>query len=53
MWVLEGTRPISRQVRTGLSDGARTEIIAGLQAGEQVIIGSASGAPGTGSGHST
>jgi HlyD family secretion protein len=39
VWVLAGDRPSGRWVQTGLSDGERTEIVAGLQAGEQVILG--------------
>jgi HlyD family secretion protein len=39
LWVLHDGRPERRQVQVGLTDGDRTEIVVGLQAGEQVIIG--------------
>ena len=41
MLVLEGDRPVSRRVRTGLSDGQYVEVLEGLSAGEKVVIGSA------------
>ena len=41
LWVLREGRPEQRRVQVGLTDGARTEIVAGLQAGEQVIVGRA------------
>jgi len=40
-WVLHNERPERRRVQAGLTDGDRTEIVTGLQAGEQVIIGRA------------
>jgi len=41
LWVLRDGRPEQRRVQVGLTDGERTEIVAGLQPGEQVIIGRA------------
>lgn len=38
---LEGDKPVPRRVRTGLSDGQYVEILEGLNAGEKVVIGSA------------
>jgi HlyD family secretion protein len=50
VWVLQQGTPVERAVRTGLSDGERTEILDGLKEGEAVIIGQAqsrgSGQPG-------
>ncbi len=43
--VLQNGKPARVPVQSGLSDGNRTEIIAGLQPGEQVITGQ-SGGPG-------
>jgi hypothetical protein len=41
--VLQQGRPLRRAVQTGLSDGSQTEIIAGVQPGEQVITGQSGG----------
>jgi hypothetical protein len=41
--VLRNGTPLRRPVQTGLSDGNRTEIIAGLQPGEQVVTGTGAG----------
>jgi multidrug efflux pump subunit AcrA (membrane-fusion protein) len=41
VWVLQGEQPVRRWVQTGLSDGERTEVVAGLQAGDSVIVGPA------------
>ena len=41
LWSLQDGRPERRRVQVGLTDGYRTEIVTGLQAGEQVIIGRA------------
>ena len=38
-WILREGHPEQRGVQVGLTDGERTEIVAGLRAGEQVIIG--------------
>jgi HlyD family secretion protein len=52
VWVLEDGKPVERMVRTGLSDGQKTEILEGLKEGEAVVVGQsaqsrgASGAPG-------
>jgi len=45
VWVLQGVQPVSRWVETGLSDGARTEVVAGLQAGDRIILGQAGTGP--------
>ena len=34
-----------REVKTGLSDGARTEILSGVSAGDQVIVEGQAGLP--------
>ncbi len=36
--VLSGTTPSEREVRVGASDGTKTEVLSGLQAGEQVVM---------------
>ncbi len=51
IWVLQEGKPVERMIRTGLSDGQRTEILEGLREGETVIVGQqsqrgGSGAPG-------
>jgi HlyD family secretion protein len=45
VWVLQGTTPLPRAVRVGVSDGTLTEIVEGnLKAGELVLTGIASDA---------
>lgn len=40
VWVLEGGRPLAREVVTGPSDGVRTQIVSGaLREGDLVLIG--------------
>lgn len=39
IWVLQDGKPEERMIRTGLSDGQRTEVLAGLREGEAVIVG--------------
>jgi HlyD family secretion protein len=39
VWVLEGGKPVARDVSTGLSDGERTEVLSGLREGETIIMG--------------
>jgi HlyD family secretion protein len=39
VWVLQDGRPQERMIRTGLSDGQRTEVLDGLRDGELVIVG--------------
>lgn len=39
IWVLQQGKPVERTVRTGLSDGERTEILDGLKEGEVVVVG--------------
>ncbi len=39
IWVLQDGKPLERMIRTGLSDGQKTEILEGLQDGETVIVG--------------
>ncbi len=38
LWVLKGDKPDERTVRTGLTDGQRTEVVEGLTEGEPVIV---------------
>ncbi len=42
VWVLKDGKPAEQKVRTGLSDGQKTEILEGLSEGETVIVGLAS-----------
>jgi HlyD family secretion protein len=39
VYVLADSKPIERQVKTGLSDGQRTEVLEGLAEGDMVIVG--------------
>ena len=39
VYVLADSKPIERQVKTGLSDGQRTEVLEGLVEGDMVIVG--------------
>ena len=39
IWVVQQGKPVERTVRTGLSDGERTEIVDGLKEGEVVVVG--------------
>ena len=39
IWALQDGKPVERMVRTGLSDGQRTEVLEGLQEGDTVIVG--------------
>lgn len=39
VWVLQDGKPVERMVRTGLSDGQKTEVLDGLREGEAVIVG--------------
>jgi HlyD family secretion protein len=39
IYVLQQGKPVDRTVRTGLSDGERTEIVDGLKEGEVVVVG--------------
>jgi HlyD family secretion protein len=39
VWVLQDGKPAERRIRTGLSDGQRTEVVEGLKEGELVIVG--------------
>jgi HlyD family secretion protein len=39
LYVLADGKPVERQVKTGLSDGQRTEILEGLAEGDTVILG--------------
>jgi HlyD family secretion protein len=51
IWVLQDGKPVERMIRTGLSDGQRTEVQEGLREGEIVIVGLPS-QPRSGSGPS-
>jgi HlyD family secretion protein len=47
VWVLDNGKPRAVEVRTGLSDGSSTELMAeGLTEGMEVIVGAQSGASG-------
>jgi HlyD family secretion protein len=39
IWVLQDAKAVERMVRTGLSDGQRTEVVEGLREGDPVIVG--------------
>jgi HlyD family secretion protein len=43
VWVLDNGKPSQVKVRTGLTDGVSTEIISGLEPGQQVIVGENTG----------
>ena len=43
--VVSGSRPQERWVRTGLSDGTHVQILEGLRAGEQVVVGQPGASP--------
>jgi HlyD family secretion protein len=47
VYVLGGGTPEERPVKTGLSDGQRTEVLEGVQEGEAIIVGQANGRAGT------
>jgi HlyD family secretion protein len=49
VWVLQDGKPVQRMVRTGLSDGQKTEVLEGLKDGEAVILGLGAGSRGSGS----
>ncbi len=50
LWVLQDGAPVARWVQTGLSDGEKTEVVAGLKEGEAVIINSGGAARGSSGG---
>jgi HlyD family secretion protein len=39
VYILTDGKPVERQVKTGLSDGQRTEVLEGLAEGERVVVG--------------
>ena len=39
IWVLQDGKPVEQMVRTGLSDGQKTEILEGLREGDAVVVG--------------
>jgi HlyD family secretion protein len=39
VWILQNGTPVVRMIRTGLSDGQKTEVVEGLTEGESVIVG--------------
>jgi hypothetical protein len=52
VYVFTDGKPLEKMIRTGLSDGQKTEVLEGVEEGEAVIIGlgsskgnSASGSP--------
>ncbi len=46
VWVLQDGKPVERMVRSGLSDGQKTEVLEGLKEGEPVIIAMGTGPRG-------
>jgi HlyD family secretion protein len=42
---LEDGKPVTMNLRIGISDGQRTEVLEGLSEGDRVIVGGAEGAP--------
>ncbi len=46
VWILQDGKPVERMIRTGLSDGQKTEVLDGLKEGESVIVGLGTGARG-------
>jgi len=52
VWVLQDGTPVERQVKTGLSDGQKMEVLEGLAEGDKVIVGlgGTTQSPATGSG---
>jgi HlyD family secretion protein len=46
VWVLQDGKPVEQVIRTGLSDGQKTEVLDGLKEGEAVIIGMGTGSRG-------
>jgi HlyD family secretion protein len=48
VYVLADGKPVERQVKIGLSDGQRTEILDGLAEGDAVIVGTGQGRANTG-----
>ena len=52
VWVLQDGKPVERQVKTGLSDGQKMEVLEGLAEGDKVIVGlgGSTQSPATGSG---
>lgn len=46
VWVLQDGKSVERMVRTGLSDGQKTEVLEGLKEGEAVIIAMGAGPRG-------
>ena len=45
VWVLVDGKPVQRSVRTGATDGSYTEILSGLEEGDEVITGGGPRAP--------
>ena len=45
VYVLEKGGPVAVEIRLGVSDGSRSEVIGGLSNGQQVIVGSARNTP--------
>lgn len=52
VWLLQDGKPVERQVKTGLSDGQKMEVLEGLAEGDKVIVGlgGSTQSPATGSG---
>lgn len=51
--VLQEGKPVVKQITVGLSDGQNTEVIEGLNPGDQVVVGTSAATQTTSSGNST
>jgi hypothetical protein len=50
VYKLVGGQPVQALIRTGISDGQRTEVVSGLAEGDKVIVGADGAAAGAASG---
>jgi HlyD family secretion protein len=39
VWLIQDGKTVERMIKTGLSDGQKTEVLEGVEEGEAVIIG--------------
>jgi len=46
VYVLQNGAPVRVPIQTGISDGVTTQVISGLQVGQQVVTGSGTGSAG-------
>jgi len=51
--VIENTKAVVKQITVGLSDGQNTEVIEGLNPGDQVVVGTSASSQTTSSGNSS